>query len=152
MAWSEFEQQTDRALKALPTPEAPSTLVPNVMRAVALASNKPAPWYAQAWLSWPREAQVASLALVAIVAVAFWREGPVAWSWLTAVLSNLRTPAWASTALDTVNRALALGRLPWQFFRNVLLYFSLLALVASLATVASWHAFRRLISEGAPIR
>jgi hypothetical protein len=152
MAWSELEQQTDRALKALPEPHAPSSLVPNVMRAVAAASEARTPWYSRAWLTWPLEAQLASLALVAIVGAAFWREGPIAWTWASSAFSTVRTPAWVSTSLDLANRALSIGRLPWHFFQNVLLYFALLALVASIATIASWHAFTRLISEGASVR
>ena len=152
MAWSELERQTDRALKALPAPEAPPTLVPNVMRAVRLASEQPAPWYSQAWLTWPRDAQVASITLVALAGLAVWREGPMLWSWFTAALSTVHTPAWVSATVELGDRTLALGRLPWQFFRTVALYFALLALIASLATVASWQAFTRLISEGVPTR
>jgi MFS superfamily sulfate permease-like transporter len=95
---------------------------------------------------------LASLALVAIVGMACWREGPAAWTWGTSAFSTIRTPAWIATSLDLGNRALSLGRLPWHFFQNVLLYFAVLALVASLATVASWQALTRLISEGASIR
>jgi len=152
MAWSELERQTDRALKALPSPEAPATLVPNVMRAVAAASQKRAPWYSQGWLAWPRAAQLASLAFAALVAIAFWREGPVAWTWIAKTWSTVHAPEWMSTTLSLGNRVLSLSRLPWHFFQNVLWYFALLALVASLATVASWQAFTRLISEGASVR
>ena len=152
MAWSELERQTDRALKALPSPEAPSTLVPNVMRAVAAASQKRAPWYSQGWPAWPREAQLASLAFVTLVAIAFWREGPMAWAWIAKTFATVQTPAWMSAALDLGNRVLSVGRLPWHFFQHVLWYFAVLALVASIATVASWQAFTRLISEGASVR
>jgi hypothetical protein len=74
------------------------------------------------------------------------------WAQFTAALSTVHTPAWVSSAIEFTNRTLALGRLPWQFFRTIALYFALLALVASLATVASWQAFTRLISEGVSTR
>ena len=152
MPASDLERRTDRALKALPVPEAPPTLVPNVMRAVAAASKERAPWYSQAWLAWPREAQLASLAFVALAAIAVWREGPVAWTWSASAFSAVHAPAWVQTTLDVGNRVLSLSRLPWHFFQNVLLYFALLALVASIATVASWQVFTRLTSEGASVR
>ena len=152
MAWSDLERQTDRALKALPVPEAPPTLVPNVMRAVAAASQARRPWYSHAWLAWPREAQLASLAFVVLVGIAFWREAPAAWTWFTATFSTIHTPAWLQATLNLGSRVLSLGRLPWHFFQNVLLYFAVLALVASIATIASWHAVTRLISQGASVR
>lgn len=153
MAWSDLEQETDRALKALPQPEAPSTLVSNVMRAVvAQEQARPAAWYSQAWLTWPRGAQLASLAVVALFGIAFVREAPALWAWVANAVSHVSTPAWVSTAVGLGGRALAIGRLPWELFRNVAFYFALLALVASLATVASWQVFTRLNSEGVSAR
>lgn len=152
MAWSDLESRTDRALKALPAPEAPSTLVSNVMRAVAAASETRTPWYSRAWLNWPLEAKLASLAMIVIAGSALWREGPIAWMWVTNAFATIHAPAWLTASLDVANRALLIGRLPWHFFQNVLWYFALLALVASIAMIASWHAFTRLVSEGASAR
>ena len=73
LAW-----QVDRALRALPTPKAPRTLVPRVMAAVELSL---APWYTRAWLTWPAVWQVASVTALALLVVALWsvaRLGPAA--------------------------------------------------------------------------
>ena len=56
----------DRALKGLPAPRAPRTLLPRVMAAVetrAAASSAPRPW-----VDWPLVWQMASAALVIVFA------------------------------------------------------------------------------------
>jgi len=54
----------DRALRALPPPRAPRTLLPRVMAAVA--RERARPWYSRAWLAWPRRWQAASIAALAV--------------------------------------------------------------------------------------
>src|SRR5262245_31979873 len=151
MEWSDLEKLVDRQLKAMPTPEAPRSLVSNVMHAVAVASAQPARWHLRGWSAWPRMAQAASLAFVLLAAVAFWRESGDLWAWVTNS-APLTTPAWWSGLTDAFGRVVALARLPWQILEPVVSYFGVLALVASLAMAASWFAFTRLISGGVSIR
>lgn len=153
MSWTELEGQVDRELKALPQPEAPSTLVPAVMRAVALAATRETPWYSRAWLLWPRTAQAASLALVVLAGVAFWREAPAVWAWAMSVASAAApTPAWVTGLFDQIGQVMAVARLPWHVLQPVVSYFALLALAASLTLAAFWHAFTKLTTEGVPLR
>jgi hypothetical protein len=57
-----LEAQTDRALKQLPELQAPRTLAPRVMAAIARQAEQP--WYRRAWQTWPAGLRVASLAVL----------------------------------------------------------------------------------------
>jgi hypothetical protein len=54
------------ALRELPQPQAPHTLLPRVLAAAKAWSLRP--WYARAWFTWPREGQVTALAALSAVA------------------------------------------------------------------------------------
>src|SRR5262245_34080988 len=148
MEFADLEQLIDRELKAMRAPDAPSSLVPNVMRAVETSSAR---WYSRGWLAWPRPAQAASLAFVILAAIAFFRESGALWAWVTSSAS-VTTPAWLSGLGDAFTRVLTVARVPWHMLEPVVSYFALLALAASLAMTASWFAFTRLISGGVPTR
>ena len=60
----DLERLTDRALRSLPTPRAPRSLLPRVLAAVAAEASRP--WYARAWLSWPLHWQLVSGAATAV--------------------------------------------------------------------------------------
>jgi hypothetical protein len=65
---TDLERVVDGALKALPSPRAPRTLLPAVMLAVRAAALRP--WYARPWSSWPASWQaVSAMALLALLAV-----------------------------------------------------------------------------------
>jgi hypothetical protein len=68
---SELERIVAAELRQLPLPRAPETLLPRVMQAVETASHRA--WYAGPWLTWPVAAQLASIAIVALLAYAGWR-------------------------------------------------------------------------------
>jgi hypothetical protein len=55
----------DRALRRLPLPRAPHTLLPRVLAAAGAWAARP--WYRRAWLTWPTAWQAASCALFALV-------------------------------------------------------------------------------------
>ena len=181
MSWTDLEQGIDRELKALPQPEAPDTLVPSVMRAVALAATRTTPWYSRAWLAWPKPAQAASLAFVFLAAIAAWREGPVLWAWamgaasaatpmpavesgvifraqdpedgaMLAVRSRYNDVLFFMLQNGRPGQVLAIARLPWQFLEPIVFYFAVLALAASLTLSASWFAFTRLNAGGVSLR
>jgi hypothetical protein len=57
-----LEAQTDRALKQLPDLQAPRTLGPRVMAAIARQAELP--WYRRAWQTWPAGLRTASLAVL----------------------------------------------------------------------------------------
>jgi len=54
----ELEEAVSTALRRLPSPHAPATLVPRIMMAVRQQAARP--WYERAWLTWPLEWQTAS--------------------------------------------------------------------------------------------
>jgi hypothetical protein len=56
---TDLERLVDTALKALPSPNAPPTLLSRVMTAVE-ARAAAGPWYTRPWTLWPRAWQVAS--------------------------------------------------------------------------------------------
>jgi hypothetical protein len=58
----------DRALRELPAPRAPHTLLPRVMDAVAASGR--APWYRRSWRTWPPPWRVAAAAAGASAVVA----------------------------------------------------------------------------------
>src|SRR5262245_59012249 len=62
----EFSAFIDDALRALPAPRAPRTLLPRVL--AAKAELRPRPWYTRAWLTWPAGWQVASLVVFTALA------------------------------------------------------------------------------------
>jgi hypothetical protein len=66
MRSADLEMVAHRALRALPQPRAPHTLLPRVLTAVTAWSLRP--WYARAWFTWPREGQVTGLAALCAAA------------------------------------------------------------------------------------
>jgi hypothetical protein len=70
MAPSDGNGELHRALRQLPAPRAPGTLLPRVMAAIAARQAA-----ARSWFAWPiawRVASVAALALLTAGAAAFW--------------------------------------------------------------------------------
>lgn len=66
----DLETLVDRALRRLPMPRAPETLLPRVLAAVDAWARRP--WYTRAWFSWPLGWRAASVALVALFAFSLW--------------------------------------------------------------------------------
>lgn len=66
MPSADLETAVHRALRALPQPRAPHTLLPRVLMAATAWSLRP--WYARAWFTWPREGQVTAVAALCAVA------------------------------------------------------------------------------------
>lgn len=64
---TDLERVVDKALKALPPPRAPRTLLPAVMFAVRAAALRP--WYARPWFSWPRTWQAVSAAALLVLLI-----------------------------------------------------------------------------------
>jgi hypothetical protein len=114
-----------RALARLPSPPAPGTLLPRVMAAVSR------PWYARAWLTWPRAWQAASIVLIVAIGAAGW--------WLA---SGISLPAGGARAADA---ATTIARLLWRLaLEPVFTYVLGLSVLASLTAAAAWAALARL--------
>lgn len=146
----ELEQYIDRELKRLPEARAPRTLLPRVLQAVAAA--EPAPWYARAWFTWPREYQIYSAALLALVVAGLWWLIPSGQQWVVDAASPVASRAYSrlATAFDWAGQVAALGRVIWNLvLQPIALSFLALTIVVSLLCAALWTAVNRVALGGA---
>jgi hypothetical protein len=111
---NELDEQLDRELRELPGPRAPETLLPRVMLAVAEADAKP--WYARAWMTWPREVQVASALLLALVVAGLWSIAPIGFQGIADVVSPAANDIWTRLAavVRQTEQVATLGRVLWE--------------------------------------
>lgn len=117
---ADLERRLGEALARLPLPQAPPTLAPRVM--VALARRRGRPWYRREWLEWPRQWQVVSAALGALVIVG---------------LARLDTGGAAAVSDARVGSTLLAVQILWRVVvEPVLPVVFGLAMVMSLACVA----------------
>jgi hypothetical protein len=118
----DLEPRVHRALRALPLPAAPPTLLPWLMAIVGR------PWYARAWLTWPRVAQAASIV------------------GLVGVLAGL---AFVATSAESLVTASTVARIGWRWLvAPVVAYAFVMAVALSVAVSASWAALTRVALGG----
>ena len=67
----DLEGRIARALRRLPPPRAPQTLLPRVMAAVRARSERP--WYTRPWFAWPPLWRILSIAPAAWLLYLAWR-------------------------------------------------------------------------------
>jgi hypothetical protein len=96
MTPADLETLARGAVRALPAPRAPQTLVPRVMRAVQAWAERP--WYARAWFTWPVACQAVSVAALALVIVGGLMLGPRAEAAASAALSIVRSQVVGNVA------------------------------------------------------
>jgi hypothetical protein len=107
---ADLERLVDRAVSSLPTPPAPPTLLPRVMRAVAVEAFAAAPAAPRrSWFEWSWPAKVASVVAIALVVTGTMQLGPAmaaaltssdgALSWLPIAGSLRRLGAWVNTGV-----------------------------------------------------
>jgi hypothetical protein len=149
---TDLAKQVDGALRALPTPKAPRTLVPRVMAAVELSL---APWYRRAWVTWPAVWQVASAAALALLVVAFWslaRLGSEAGA-VADIIGSRATVAMPGSLVTFVTWAGSLidaSRILWRVIVEPILgYVVMFIVVMSVACVAFGTALNRVALGGA---
>ena len=145
---AELERLTDRALRRLPTPRAPRTLLPRVLAAVAAEASRP--WYARAWLSWPLQWQLVSAAVTAVILVGAAVAGPAAAAGMLEFATRTSLPissqfAGMVSSLDAVWEA---SRIVWNVVAPAARVVALLLLVMSVACVAFGTALDRVIALG----
>ena len=146
------ESSLDRALRDLPMPRAPLTLLPRVMTAVRMWSQRP--WYARGWFTWPIAAQVAVLvALVTAVASGLRMLMLVdasgasltpmfVHSWIGQTSSLLHGAQLAGAAAEAIWRSLIRPFMPLAFVFIMLMSLTCAALGVALARVTSGRAFQ----------
>ena len=112
----DLERFVGGALKQLPPPRAPDTLLPRIMAAVDTSVQRP--WYRRAWRTWPLGWQVASAIACAALILLIASAGPV---------NTATTVARTAPASDVISDSVAFaGRMQdasgvaWTLWRVVL--------------------------------
>jgi hypothetical protein len=154
----ETEDVVHRALRALPPPRAPHTLLPRVMAAVAhlrpgyggQAPARPAP---RTWFAWPLLWQAASIAALVLLSTGIVWVWPAAWN----AVSAYSAMAWscvAPRALNFVASASAVvtfASIVWNvFLQPVVGYVMVWIVLMSVACTAFGAALGRVALGGAP--
>jgi hypothetical protein len=153
----DLQDPLHQALRALPAPRAPRTLLPRVMTAVearaaadaARTVRRPATT-ARPWLAWPIEWQVASVAAVVLFSAA------AAWIWpgveaaAGALLSQGRDIVETRVAAVAPGAtALAhLGAVVWETFLQPLACFAVVWIVVMSAACAAFAAALERVAFG----
>jgi hypothetical protein len=141
----ELERVVGRALRRLPPPRAPRTLLPRVIAAAA-GRIAPRPWYTRAWLTWPRGWQAASVAALAVmVAGVAWLspQADGAIDGLVALAGPLS--ARAAAVLQGADLVASIARVVWRalLLPAAVIGFAL-ALGLALAGGACWTVINRV--------
>lgn len=104
----------DRALRTLPYPGAPATLLPRVMAAVTTWAQRP--WYERAWFTWPVGLQIASAAALALMVGGLVLGAPAAQSLLAGLSQDATTSMFARFlgGFDRVDATVAGARVLWR--------------------------------------
>jgi len=136
----DLEVVVDRALKQLPGPRAPRTLLPRVM--AAIETQKVRPSSARPWLSWPLAWQVASVAAFIVLGVGIARLWPGAQS----VVQQSASPAVSSIAtfvVEAASKASAVAnvvRIVWHALLEPLVGYVLVLVLVMCAACATFGA------------
>ena len=143
----DLELFVDAALRRLPEPRAPRSLLPRVMAVVATTTATGAiegtrqPWYAGPWVTWPRAWQSASI-VVLVAALGGSVFGVIG---VDRGLARLTDRAPIVGAISTVTR------LVWDTLLQPAAVYSLVAFLAVLfASALTWRMCSRVALEGAP--
>jgi hypothetical protein len=146
----DLQQLIDAALKQLPTPPAPGTLLPRVL--AATVHRKPAPWYARPWLTWPRGWQIACVVVFVAIGAGLSILLPSVQHAAGIISSRLAgsAPGRIAAVAAIVEQGATLVRVFWQvLLEPVAFYLLILAVSLSLACAAIWTALDRVALGGA---
>lgn len=136
----DLEDVVDRALKQLPDPRAPRTLVPGVMAAIETERARTSS--ARPWLAWPLAWKVASVAALIVLGVGIARLWPEA---QTAVQQSTPTVVAdvVSFVADIANKASAAAnvtRIVWHALVQPLVGYLLVLVLVMCAACATFGA------------
>jgi hypothetical protein len=145
----ETEDVVHRALRALPPPRAPHTLLPRIMAAVADQQARPV---RPTWFAWPVLWQAASIAALVLLSTG------IVWIWPTAwnVVSSYSAIAWSFAAPRVLNlvasasAVMTFGSIVWDvFLQPVVSYVMVWIVLMSVACTAFGAALGRVALGGA---
>jgi hypothetical protein len=145
----ELDKLVDRALKRLPAPRAPRTLVPSVMAAIEAGRVRQSS--ARPWLSWPLAWQVASLAVLVVLALGIARLWPDAQQAVQRSISSAfaGVPASVADAAGTASVVASVTRAVWRGLVEPFVGYALaLVLVMCLACATFGAALGRVALGG----
>ena len=147
----DLERIVDRALKQLPGPRAPRTLLPRVVAAIETGHvEKPSP---RPWLSWPLGWQVASLAALVVLGLGLSTLWPSVQSAVQPRIAPALTELTAAVVDVTakVSVVATVARAVWQVIVQPLLgYVLVLVLMMCAACAAFGAALGRVVLGGVP--
>ena len=156
----DLEDVVDRALKELPAPRAPRTLLPRVMAAIASERAGMAPARtprAQPWVTWPLAWQVASVAVVIALGLGAARLWPLAVSVVAFAAPTLagdalpRISAFAADAASSATTVASVTRIVWHaLVQPFVVYLLVLILVMCAACATFGAALGRVVLGGVP--
>jgi hypothetical protein len=145
---AELERLMHRALRALPEPRAPRTLLPRVLAAVAAEASRP--WYGRAWASWPLHWQLVSAAVAIMVMAAATVVGPgmAAGMLEFAARTSLPLSTQLTVAISGIGAIWEAAQIVWEIVAPAARVVALWLLVMSAACVAFGTALDRVIALG----
>jgi hypothetical protein len=146
----DLESVVDRALKALPAPRAPETLLPRVMDAVPVeARMRPR---SGTWFTWPIGWQIAFVALVILLAGGLGWLLPTAQAAVVSSVSGMLTGVKLQVAgmLDEASAIVSMVTIVWQaLLQPVVRWVFIFILAMSVACAAFGAALGRVALGGA---
>ena len=156
----DLEDVVDRALRELPVPRAPRTLLPRVMAAVEGEHTATAPVRApraQPWVTWPLAWQVASVAVVVALGLGAARLWPLASSVVALAAPTLagdalpRISAVAADAVSTAATVASVTRIVWHALVQPFVGYLLVLILLMCAACATFGAaLGRVVLGGVP--
>ena len=155
----DLEDIVDRALKQLPAPRAPRTLLPRVMAAIDSGRVEAAPASpprTRPWVTWPLAWQVASLVVVMALGVGVARLWPHAASVAATSATSLAGDALPriGAVADTVSTAAAVAsatRIVWHALVQPFVGYVLILILVMCAACATFGAaLGRVVLGGVP--
>ena len=151
----DLEDLVDRALRQLPAPRAPQTLIPRVMAAIETERVRTA--HARPWLVWPLAWQVASVMVVIVLGVGiarFWQDAPsIVPQSATAPVGGLfaEVSTFVAGAVSTASTVVSVTRIVWHaLVQPFVAYVLVLVLVMCAACATFGAALGRVVLGGVP--
>jgi hypothetical protein len=148
------EDVVDRALKRLPAPHAPHTLLPRVMAAVESRAARSAP---RPWLAWPLAWQIASVTILIALGVGmarFWPYAPSIVPEATAARvggSLTEVSTFIAEAMSAASTAVNVIRIVWHaLLQPLVVYVLMIVLVMCAACATFGAALGRVVLGGVP--
>lgn len=156
----DLEDIVDRALKQLPVPRAPRSLLPRVMAAIETGPVEPvsaSPPRTRPWVTWPLAWQVASITVAIALALGVARLWPHAASVAATAATTLAGDAplrISAVAAETLSMAATVAnatRIVWHALVQPLVGYVLILILVMCAACATFGAaLSRVVLGGVP--